>query len=111
MAFLVQDNAVWLVGEGNPPWRMSDSFVDVWLDRLQADAERGDDVARSLFHDLYGCQRQAMGDLFIPRALTLVVDNAQPTFKASKVDWPATPYDGARDIEAAIATRAMERQP
>lgn len=37
-------------------------------------------------------------------------ERGEITFKASKFDWPAVPYDRAEDLEAALATRAMERQ-
>jgi hypothetical protein len=72
--FIVQDDAVWMVG-AHKPWRMSDHAVDTMLDLLE-DAGAGD-----LFNRLYEAQRKAMGPLHTPRVtslrgLSLVVDNA-----------------------------------
>jgi hypothetical protein len=73
MTFLVQDDAVWMVGE-HKPVRLTDGQCDALLDLFE------DAGAADLFNRLYEAQRKAMGPLFIPRAsamrgLALVVDN------------------------------------
>lgn len=63
MAFTVNDNAVWMVGE-HAPWRMSDHAVDTMLDLFETAGQR------SRFNELYELQRKAMGELFIERSVS-----------------------------------------